>query len=65
MSNILLRLFVFKSKYNKNKLLILNKIVNFAINIKTTIKLIQQIFNRKFYLVKQNLVEDFFLVLFK
>lgn len=60
MSNILLRLFVFKSKYNKNKLLIYNKIVNFAINIKTTIKLIQQIFNRKFYLVKQSIVEIFY-----
>ncbi len=40
-SNILSKLFAFKNKYNKNKLLILNKIENFAINIQTIIKLIR------------------------
>jgi len=38
------RLLVLKDKYNKNKLLILNKIDNFATNIKIVIKLIEQTF---------------------
>jgi len=39
-SNILFKLFVLKDKYNKNKLLTLNKVDNFATNIKTIIRLI-------------------------
>ncbi len=41
-SNTLFRLLVLKDKYNKDKLLILNKIDNFATNIEIIIKLIQQ-----------------------
>jgi len=44
--NMLFKLFPFKDKYNKNKLLILDKINNFATNIKTIIKLIQQTLKR-------------------
>ena len=40
------RLLVLKDKYNKNKLLILNKIDNFATNIKIVIKLIEQTFKK-------------------
>ncbi len=43
---MLFKLFPFKDKYNKNKLLILDKINNFATNIKTIIKLIQQTLKR-------------------
>jgi len=39
-SNILFKLLVLKNKYNKNKLLILDKIDNFAIDIQTITKLI-------------------------
>jgi len=42
----LFRLLVLKDKYNKNKLLILNKIDNFATNIKIVIKLIEQTFKK-------------------
>ena len=46
-SNALFRLLALKNKYNKNKLLILNKIDNFATNIQTIIKLMRQIFKKK------------------
>jgi len=47
----LFKLFAFKDKYNKNKLLILDKINNFATNIQIVIKLIQQIFKEKINLI--------------
>jgi len=50
-SNILFQLLAFKNKYNKNKLLILDKINNFATNIKTIIKLMQQTFKEKSNLI--------------
>ncbi len=40
-SNALFKLFAFEIKHNKNKLLILNKINNFATNIKIIIKLMR------------------------
>jgi len=40
-SNALFKLFAFENKHNKNKLLILNKINNFATNIKIIIKLMR------------------------
>jgi len=50
-SNALSRLFALKDKYNKNKLLILNKIDNFATNIQAITKLIQQTFKKKSNLI--------------
>jgi hypothetical protein len=50
-SNILFKLFILKDKYNKNKLLILNKIDNFATNVETITKLIQQTFKKKLILI--------------
>jgi hypothetical protein len=50
-SNILFKLFVLENKYNKNKLLILDKIDNFATNIKIVTKLIQQTFKKKLNLI--------------
>ena len=50
-SNILFRLLALKDKYNKNKLLILDKINNFATNIETIIKLMQQTFKEKLNLI--------------
>jgi len=40
-SNALYSLFAFENKYNKNKLLILDKIDNFATNIQAIIKLMR------------------------
>jgi len=40
-SNALFILFAFEDKHNKDKLLILNKINNFATNVKIIIKLMQ------------------------
>jgi len=45
-SNTLFRFLALKNKYNKNKLSILNKIDNFAINIQAITKLMQQIFKK-------------------
>jgi len=50
-SNALFRLLAFEDKYKKNKLSILDKIDNFAINVQTITKLIQQIFKKKLNLV--------------
>jgi hypothetical protein len=50
-SNILFRFFALKDKYNKNKLLILNKVDNFATNIEIITKLIQQTFKKKLNLI--------------
>ncbi len=55
-SNILFTLLVLKDKYNKNKLLILDKIDNFATNIETVTKLIRQTFKKKLNLVDQNTI---------
>jgi len=55
-SNILFKLLVLKDKYNKNKLLILDKIDNFATNIEIVTKLIQQTFKKKLNLVDQNTI---------
>jgi len=55
-SNILFKLFTLEDKYNKNKLLILDKINNFATNIQIVIKLMQQIFKKKSNLVDQNTI---------
>jgi len=50
-SNALSRLLALKNKYNKNKLLILNKIDNFAIDVQAITKLIQQTSKKKLNLV--------------
>jgi hypothetical protein len=55
-SNILFKLLVLKDKYDKNKLLILDKIDNFATNIEIVTKLIQQTFKKKLNLVDQNTI---------
>jgi len=55
-SNILFKLFAFKNKYNKNKLSILNKIDNFAIDVQIVTKLIQQTFKKKLNLIDQNTI---------
>jgi len=49
--NALFKLSTFKDKYNKNKLLILNKINNFVTNIQTIIELMRQIFKKKLNLI--------------
>ncbi len=56
-SNALFRLLAFKDKYNKNKLLILNKIDNFATNVKTIIKLLRQTFKEKLNLINQDTID--------
>jgi len=50
-SNILFRLLALEDKYNKNKLLILNKINNFATNVQAITKLMRQIFKKKLNLI--------------
>jgi len=55
-SNVLSKLLAFKDKYNKNKLLILNKIDNFATNVQAIIELMQQNFKEKSNLVNQNTI---------
>jgi len=45
--NALFRFLALKDKYNKNKLSILNKIDNFAIDIQIVIELMQQTFKKK------------------
>jgi len=50
-SNILFKLLVLEDKYNKNKLLILEKIDNFATNIQVVTKLMQQTFKKKLNLI--------------
>ncbi len=50
-SNILFKLLAFKNKYNKNKLLILDKINNFVINVLIIIKLVRQTFKKKLNLI--------------
>jgi len=49
--NALSKLHVLKHKYNKNKLLILDKINNFATNIKIVTKLMQQTSKEKSNLI--------------
>jgi len=56
-SNILFRLFTLENKYNKNKLSILNKIDNFAIDVQVVTKLIQQIFKKNLNLIDQNIID--------
>jgi len=50
-SNALFKLLARKNKHNKNKLLILNKIKNFATNVQAITKLMRQIFKKKSNLV--------------
>jgi len=52
----LFRLLALKDKYNKNKLLILDKIDNFATNVQIIIELMQQTFKEKLNLVDQNTI---------
>jgi len=57
-SNILFKLLALENKYNKNKLLNLDKIDNFATNIKIVTKLMQQTLKEKLNLiVKKRLFE--------
>jgi len=56
-SNTLFKLLAFKNKYNKNKLLILNKINNFATNVKIVIKLMRQTFKEKSNLIDQDTID--------
>jgi len=50
-SNILFKLLALEDKHNKNKLLILNKINNFAINVQAITKLMRQTFKKKLNLI--------------
>jgi len=56
--DILSRFFALKDKYNKNKLLILNKIDNFAINVQAIIELMRQTFKKKLNLIDQNTIDE-------
>jgi len=49
--DILSKLFALKDKHNKNKLLILDKIDNFATNVQIITKLIRQTFKKKLNLI--------------
>jgi hypothetical protein len=53
----LFKLLALKDQYNKNKLLILDKIDNFAINVKIVIKLIRQTFKENSNLINQNIID--------
>jgi len=55
-SNILFKFLALKDKYNKNKLLILDKIDSFATIIKIVTKLMRQIFEEKSNLIDQNII---------
>jgi len=57
-SNALFKLLAFKNKYNKNSLLILDKIDNFATNVKTITKLMRQTFKKKSNLINQNTINE-------
>ena len=57
-SNTLFKFLVLENKYNKNKLLILNKINNFATNIEIITKLMQQTFKEKSNLINQNTINE-------
>ncbi len=57
-SNALFKLLAFKNKYNKNNLLILDKIDNFATNVKTITKLMRQTFKKKSNLINQNTINE-------
>jgi len=52
----LFKLLALKDKYNKNKLLILDKIDNFATNVEIVIKLMRQTFKEKSNLINQNII---------
>jgi len=52
----LFKLLALKDKHNKNKLLILNEINNFATNVEIVTKLMRQIFKKKSNLVDQNTI---------
>jgi len=56
-SNALFRLLAFKNKHNKNKLLILNEINNFATKVKIVIKLMRQTFKEKSNLIDQDTID--------
>jgi len=55
--NALFKLFAFEDKHNKNKLLILDEINNFATNVKIVIKLMRQTFKKKLNLIDQNTID--------
>ncbi len=55
-SNALFKLLAFEDKHNKNKLLILDKINNFATNVEAIIELMRQTFKEKSNLVDQNTI---------
>ena len=57
-SNALFKFLALKNKHNKNKLLILNKINNFATNVQAIIKLMQQIFKEKLNLIDQDTINE-------
>jgi hypothetical protein len=48
---MLFKLLAFENKYNKNKLLILDKIDNFATNVEIVTKLMRQTFKEKLNLI--------------
>ncbi len=56
-SNALFKLLAFENKHNKNKLLILDEINNFATNVKTIIELMRQTFKKKLNLIDQNTID--------
>jgi len=57
-SNALFKLLALEDKHNKNKLSILDKIDNFAIDIQAIIELMRQIFKEKSNLVDQNTINE-------
>ena len=59
--NALSKLLAFKDKHNKNKLLILDEINNFATNVKIVIKLMRQTFKKKLNLVDYNTINKIIL----
>ncbi len=57
-SNALFKLFTFENKHNKNKLLILDKMDNFATNVKIVTKLMRQTFKETSNLIDQNTINE-------
>ena len=51
------KLLAFEDKHNKNKLLSLDKIHNFATNVKTITKLMRQTFKEKLNLIDQDTID--------
>ncbi len=57
-SNALFKLLAFENKHNKNKLLILDKIDNFATNVEIITKLMRQTFKEKLNLINQDTIDE-------